>query len=219
MKTLIDLYYFIKWYLSNEFLFLPYKIPTIFVKYLILEDHILKDKKILDNWDIIYWRIKKSELKNISDKKNRKNLKWEKYNPILSLTLPIILEKNKLNIFLETAKLFSINWNWNHRLLCAYENNIKWIWCVIWPHKVDFYSKSELKFLINEYLNMFWKNDIFFDNKKILIVNKYNSKEWIKSFKKENQIDNEQYWTLIYYDDSNTISKEKYLEKTFIDFN
>jgi len=218
MKWLINLYYLFKWYLSNEFLFLPYKIPTIVIKYLIFEDHIIKDKVILDNWDIQYRWIALSKLKKSSSKVNRSNL-LEYENPIVSMNLPIKLKTNTLQSFLETLKLFSINWDWNHRLWCADENNIKWIWCIIWPYKVDFYSKSELKFLINEYLNMFWKNDTFFENKKILIVNKYNSKEWIKSFKKDNWIDNEQYWTLVYYDDSNTISKEKYLEKTFIDFN
>lgn len=218
MKTLIDLYYLLKWYLSNEFLFLPYKIPTILVKYLILEHDIIKDKVILNNWDIKYRWIKKSELKKLSEKINRIDLKWEKNNPIISSIYPIILKRNSIKDFIKNFNLFFVSSDWNHRLRCAHENNIKWIWCIIWPHKVDFYSKNELKYLINQYYIMFSKDDVFFENKKIFIINKNNTYPWIDNFKKSYKIDNTQHSLLLYYANFWVIWLEDYIEKSFIDF-
>ena len=181
MKTLIEKYYLIKALINNEFLQLPYKIPSRLIRYNIPDKE--KDKEILENWNTWYRWITYHDFKKVCDKNNRTELFWRNENPFEAYSLPIIIRRLSFFEFMRTGKLFSIDWDWNHRIWCAEENHIKKVWAIFNNTKKIFHSRRELNYLISQYLKMHWEyGSKFLSRIDIYTISRFNDKAWIESF-------------------------------------
>lgn len=216
MKTLIhkiiDYYYFIKWYINNEFLYLPYRVNPKLISYINRWHKIVEE-----NWNIRYRDIDLFSYKKSSNKKSRKQLCWKNETLIEKYSLPVRPTRYNLYWVIRNLKLFTVyDTDWNHRLQCANENNFQKIWVKMNSIKIIFNSQKELNFLINELIDIFKEDHSFFWNKYIYIIERNNSKVSIEKFKRKKDINDAKIEKFLFL--SKNDMKEKYIKVSFLDF-